>query len=298
MDVSVIIINYNTFELTSKCISSVYKFTKEITFEIILVDNASTECDAELFLKEFPGITLVRNAENLGFAKGNNSGINVAAGKVILLLNSDVELIENSITVCYKKLMELNNEIGVITCKLIYPDGKVQKQCNRFPSAWLNVLEMLRLHKLFSKEKRAIKFLGHYFDNESDITPDWVWGTFFMFRREVLGKLDGRKLNEDYFMYCEDIRWCYDFMTLGNKCYYYTQTKVIHRLSQSVKSMSHKSEMILYNKLDFITKTRGRLYMKLYGISAAFNILFTSFNIARNRILFKLYTRAIFGLHN
>jgi len=295
MDVSVIIINYNTFALTCKCIASIYRFTTEIEFEIILVDNCSVECDAELFRKQFPDIKLIKNTNNEGFAKGNNTGIKAASGKTILLLNSDTELVEDSISTCYKKLEERKDDIAVITCKLIYPDGRVQKQCNRFPSTGLNLLELLRIHKLFPEKKRARKFLGYYFDQESDIIPDWFWGTFFMFKKDILGKLNGGKLNEDYFMYCEDMRWCYDFKMLGKNCYYYSQAKVIHHLSQSVKSISYKNETTVNNKLDFVAKTKGRAYMRLYGILTALNILFSSFNVRRNYGTSKLYIKSVFG---
>ena len=92
IELSVIIINYNTFALTNKCIETIYQFTKGVEFEIILVDNASAECDADLFKKNFPDITLIKSTTNLGFSGGNNLGIQQASGEYILLLNSDIEL--------------------------------------------------------------------------------------------------------------------------------------------------------------------------------------------------------------
>src|ERR1700756_1714891 len=101
MDVSIIIVNYNTFDLTCKCISTVIQCTKGIFYEIILVDNASVECDADLFLQKFPTIRLIKSTTNLGFTGGNNLGIENSGGKYILLLNSDTELTEDSISKCY-----------------------------------------------------------------------------------------------------------------------------------------------------------------------------------------------------
>ena len=98
MTVSIIIINYNSFRLTSDCIRSVIQFTKETSYEIILVDNASAECDPALFLNEFPGIRLIRSDKNGGFAYGNNLGVAAATGEIILLLNSDTVLTEDSIS--------------------------------------------------------------------------------------------------------------------------------------------------------------------------------------------------------
>ena len=96
--VSIVIINYNTFQLTCQCIQSVIDLTGQVTYEIILVDNASSECDASLFKEKFPSITLVKNPDNSGFAKGNNLGIQHALGDIILLLNSDTYLTEDAVS--------------------------------------------------------------------------------------------------------------------------------------------------------------------------------------------------------
>src|SRR4051794_40929468 len=104
MEVSVIIINYNTFSLTCKCIESIINKTSGIEFEIILVDNASTECDPDLFKKKFPFITLIKNKENSGFSRGNNTGIHSAKYEYILLLNSDTELVNNALFLACSRL--------------------------------------------------------------------------------------------------------------------------------------------------------------------------------------------------
>ena len=106
MKVSIIVINYNTFNLTSKCLRTIYQNTVGVSFEILVVDNASTECSPGRFKEEFPEIIVVENKENIGFAKGNNIGIAKASGDVVLLLNSDTELVEDSISLCCKKLEE------------------------------------------------------------------------------------------------------------------------------------------------------------------------------------------------
>ncbi len=284
MDVSIIIVNYNTFYLTSRCIRSVYRYTSGLDFEVILVDNRSAECDADLFKKEFPGITLIKNLENLGFAKGNNMGIEVSKGDAILLLNSDTELIENSVLMCYEKLKLLSTETAIITCKLIYPDGLVQRQCSCFPGIANNLLELTRLHKLFSRQKRAKIMLGFYFNHETDIMPDWVWGTFFMFKRDVIKSLPGKKLNEKYFMYCEDMKWCYDFWKIGKTIYYYAGTKVIHLVGQSVSESIFKIDSIIKNEMDFVAETHNRIYAFFYSIVKSLNVLFSSSR--SNRIMY------------
>src|SRR5689334_20904410 len=124
MDASVVIINYNTFDLTSNCIRSVIQYTTGGSYEIILVDNASTERDARDFLKEFPQLRLIKSEVNGGFAHGNNLGVEIAKGEYILLLNSDTVLREDSIFKCLNFMKEGQN-IGVAGCRMIFPGGSV-----------------------------------------------------------------------------------------------------------------------------------------------------------------------------
>src|SRR5580765_4129196 len=118
--VSIIIVNFNTFKYTCTCIKSIIQYNQKQNFEIILVDNASSECDANLFLSKFPEIKLIKNKKNLGFAKANNIGIKAALGDIILLLNSDTELVTDAINMCATELKK-NKHIGVISAKLTYP---------------------------------------------------------------------------------------------------------------------------------------------------------------------------------
>jgi GT2 family glycosyltransferase len=230
------------------------------------------ERDPELFKKDFPNITLIKNIENFGFAKGNNTGIKIAKGNTILLLNSDTVLIENSIFNCYQKLEQLGSDVGIITCKLIYPDGTIQRQCSRFPAVSTNLLELLRLHKLLPAKKQADLFLSSYFDHETDTQPDWCWGTFFMFRKDLLEMLPEQKLNEDFFMYCEDMKWCYDFRKMGKKVYYFAGTKVVHLVGKSTKNIKTKIDNIVKNELRFVGQSKGMLYKTLYRLIRILNI--------------------------
>lgn len=265
-ELSIIIVNYNTFALTCRCIESVYAFTKGISFEIILVDNASTEVPADEFLKVFPKIVLIKRPVNEGFAKGNNRGIEASSGDVILLLNSDTELTSNAIGNACKKLRSLP-EVGVITVKLVYPDGRVQHQCGRFPSLTLQVVELFRLQKLMTKERREKLLLGGFFDHQRDVYPDWIWGTFFMFKREVLISFPGGKLPETYFMYQEDLEWCYWISKTRYRIYYLASESVIHIFSgSSVNPVQNKAKkQNLENNLNHFLRTHyGSLFTGLY----------------------------------
>ncbi len=261
MDVSVVILNYNTFGLTSRCIRSVLEYTKGVSVEIILVDNGSTECDPEKFVVEFPSVNLIRNPVNEGFAKGNNTGINKASGDFILLLNSDTELHEDAISACYQQLKQ-RSDIGIVTCRLIYPDGAVQKQCQRFPSLCREFMLTTRLIRLIPAGVRSGIFRGQWFDHLTPCEPDWVWGAFFMFRKKDLAIFPSSRLPETFFMYGEDLEWCWNFNRKGLGCYYCADVSVIHHLGKS--SAARNTSAMLANEKDFIVRTKGRWWWRCY----------------------------------
>ena len=230
--VSIIIINYNTFQLTCNCLQSVIEKTINVNYEIILVDNNSRECSPKKFKEKFPEIILIENFENLGFSKGNNLGISYAKGDYILLLNSDTELQNNAIKIIYDKLQS-DCKIGAASAKLEYPSGTIQCCCQRFPSAWLNLIELSRLHKLLPYKIKAKLFFGSYFKHDEYAEPDWIWGTFFMLRRNLIDLMNGHKLNDIFFMYMEDMQWCFDVKKLGYKIVYIPEAFVIHHCGGS-----------------------------------------------------------------
>lgn len=260
MDVSVIIVNYNTYKYTSKCISTVIKYTKGVSYEIILVDNASSECSPDAFKQEFPSVELIKSATNGGFTGGNNLGVEKAKGDYILLLNSDTELTEDSISNCVQ-FLKTHEKTGVVSCKLLYPDGTIQKQCQRFPSIKLTMLELFRLHKAIPQPKRGKIMQGGFFDCQSSIYCDSVWGTFFMFPKNILARFEGNKLPGNFFMYAEDMLWCYAIRKLGYDIYYNAGTSLIHKMggSEQPSALAHKHQ----NEYDFIVKYRGWLYVKV-----------------------------------
>ena len=153
MQVSIVIVNFNTFELTSNCIRSIYDKVSGLDVEIILVDNASHERNPDDFHNIFPEIILIKSEQNLGFAKGNNLGIAQAKGEYILLLNSDCELLNNAPLLSYD-YMKKNNSCGLSTVQLQYPNGKLQYNCRRFRTISWELLEVVPLYLLLPKMKR------------------------------------------------------------------------------------------------------------------------------------------------
>jgi len=227
MQLSIIIINYNTFQLTCNCIRSIHEKLTDIEYEIILVDNASVECDASLFKEKFPDIKLITSKTNTGFTGGNNLGIEHSTGEYLLLLNSDTELINNAPKICLDYLKQ-HKEVGMVTCQLIYPDGRIQFNTRRFRTISWELLEVIPFYKLLPKVKREALMLHHYFDHKSFANVDWVWGAFMLFPKAIIQQLPKKKLSDDFFMYCEDVLWCWDFKQLGYQIHFLPEAKVMH----------------------------------------------------------------------
>ncbi len=225
--VSIIILNYNSFDLTCQCISSIYKYTKNVDFEIIVVDNASTLDNPDKFLELFPKIKLVKNTENRGFAGGCNDGIKVANGDNILLLNSDTKLLNDAISITYDFLNKHQN-IGIVTCRLENIDGSPQNNCQAFPKIKNILIELFRIHKLLHRNKVYKNLYGPFFNYSEIAYPDWVWGTFFMFTKKLLTIFSNQLLPETFWMYGEDMEWCWLAKQAGYEIAFVPNGKVLH----------------------------------------------------------------------
>lgn len=238
-DVSVIIVNYNTKKLLRSCLESIRMFTKSIDYEIVVVDNASNDGSVE-FVKEYKNgksIKLIENRKNLGFAKANNMGIKVSRGRYIVLLNSDTEIRDN----LFKKMynwMEENKNIGISSCKLIYPNGRVQSAGGFSPNlirvfSWMIFQDLPFIDKLIKpfQPHKELSLLKNDKIYERFTNFDWLAGTFFMIRRGVIE--DVGYLDEDYFMYTEDVDYCYRVQRAGWKIGYNPNFKVIHHKGAS-----------------------------------------------------------------
>ncbi len=247
--ISIIILNYNTFTLTSQCIQSIYQHTKAVDFEIILVDNASTEYPPDKFLEIFPKIKLVKNSENRGFSRGCNDGIKHSTGDYILLLNSDTVLLNDAISITFNFLKQ-HQDVGVVTCRVENPDTSPQNNCQPFFTLSKIIGEQLRIHKLFSKDKRGKIWWGPYFNYNQIAYPNWIWGTFFMFPRKILEIFPEQKLPETLWMYVEDMEWCWLIRKAGYKIAFVPEGRVLHyggaHTEKTTKIINENSKQFYY----------------------------------------------------
>lgn len=235
IDVSIIIINFNSTELLKNCLDSIEKFTSGISYEIIVIDNNSMTGDVDRLQQDFNRLTLIKNKVNKGFGTANNQGVEVAKGKYVLLLNNDTIFIENSIKKVFDFVESLEgNEI--ISCKLLNEDKSTQKSVYDFPKL-LNVFTSnLFLYLLVPKSKYFNKY--HLMNKGiSWITEvDVVTGAFlFMSRKsyQVLGGFDER-----FFFYMEDTDLCYRHKKNNGKVIYFPETSIIHLKGKSAKGES------------------------------------------------------------
>lgn len=284
MELSIIIVNYNTLQLTRQALQSIYQQTYNFDLEVIVVDNGSADDSVEVIKREFPRIVLVENKENLGFSKANNIGIKKAKGRKILLLNSDAVLLEDTLPKVIE-YMDKNKEVGALGCKVVLPDGSLDKACKRsFPTPQNAFFNALKLDKLFPNNKAFGAYNLTYLDEDKIHEVDCLVGAFMLVRRETIEQVG--LLDEDYFMYGEDIDWCYRIKQAGRKIIYYPETKIIHYKGGSSKKKNPKliyefyRAMILFYNKHYKSKyswvTRGLVYIgigTLLGIKLILNSL-------------------------
>ncbi|MEK3725851.1 glycosyltransferase family 2 protein [Paenibacillus sp. FSL H8-0034] len=238
MDVSVIILNYNTCQLTLNAIKSVYDSQTSYSYEIIVVDNHSTDNSVMEIKRRHPDVRLIENPSNDGFSKGNNIGIKIAIGRYILLLNSDTIMGSDSLQTMIA-FMDQNSSIGAAGCKIVLPDGSLDKACKRgFPTPSASFYYAFGISKLFPKVPRFNQYQLGYLDPDQDYPVDCLVGAFMMVRKQVMDQVG--MLDEEFFMYGEDIDWCYRIKQGGWQIHYYPYTQIVHHKGASSRRKPFK----------------------------------------------------------
>ncbi|WP_138189566.1 glycosyltransferase family 2 protein [Paenibacillus alvei] len=253
MDLSIIIVNYNTKQLTLNCLASINQSITDYRFEVILIDNASHDNSIEAIADKHPQVRLIVNTNNLGFSKANNQGMHIAQGRYVLLLNSDT-VIEPDTLDTMIRFMDEHPKVGVAGCKVVLPDGSLDKACRRgFPTPSATFYYVSRLSKLFPKNPRINAYHREDLDPDEEYPIDCLIGAFMMVRHEVIDQVG--MLDEDFFMYGEDVDWCYRIKQAGWVNYYYPRTQIVHykRASSRNKPFKityefHRAFFVLYNK--------------------------------------------------
>jgi hypothetical protein len=227
---SIIVLNYNTKRLLQDCLNSLEKVKNEVAFEVIVSDNGSTDGSLEMLSKTFPSVKIVQNDENLGYAKGNNQARNLVKGELVLFLNTDTVVPKDTLfkTVEY---LDSHKSVGALTCKIVLPSGRLDKDSRRrFPTPWIS------LGRLF------LGLSGKYWyrDIPEDKTheADVIQGAFFLTRKKLLDTVDW--FDEDYFLDGEDIDLCWKIKEKGYKIIYYPQASILHIKKATKKILGRK----------------------------------------------------------
>jgi len=227
MDVSIIIVSYNTRGVLLDCLKSIYQNAGEVSFEVIVVDNASKDgTEDEITKLKYPNFTYIQNKQNLGFSKANNVGIKKSKGSYVLFLNPDTKLHKDTLSEMIK-FMDQAKDCGAATCKVLLPNGKIDDASHRgFPTPWNSFTHFSGLSKIFPKSKILNGYNLGNLDLSKTHEIDVLAGAFMMVGRQV-----GEKVgwwDEDYFFYGEDIDFCYMLKQNGYKIYYMPTCSILH----------------------------------------------------------------------
>ncbi len=265
MDVSVIVVSYNTRELLKECLLSIYRETKDVEFEVYVVDNCSADGSADAVEREFPDVKLIRNDQNVGFAAANNVVLRRGKGRYFLLLNPDTQLINNAI----KELvdyMDQSPDVGAAGSMILDDDKNVHMVCRKFSRISHEIGELAPVINRFSWKFTSRNYLPDEFDYKELGETDYVQGACLMVRRKILDEVG--LLDERYFMYGEEEDWCYRIKQNGWKVMYVPSAVIIHYWGMSTRQRSTEMLMELYkSKLKFFKKNYGQLRSQLLRLT-------------------------------
>lgn len=284
MDVSIIIPSFNTKEILHNCLQSILENSKKISYEVIVIDNNSQDGSLQMVEEDFPLVKLIKNQENLGFAKANNQGIKMAKGKYLLFLNSDTVIKDKAIEKM-DYFMENHKEIEAIGPKLLNSDKTIQSSAGFFPNPFV-VFVMLFLEH----------FLGGRFVRTSYPKlkqVDWVMGAALMVKKEITDDIGG--FDEKIFMYYDEVDYCYRIHKAGYNIYYYPEAEIVHLWQKS--SLSGREGPILANFIGlkyFYEKHYNFLYLIYLVILLKTKALLAIIlgHLSDNQYLVKTYEKA------
>ncbi len=252
MKLSIIIVNYNVRYFLEQCLQSVRHAANKTETEIFVVDNASTDGSMEMVRELFPEVQLIINTENLGFSKANNQAIRKAKGEYILLLNPDTVVEEDTfVKVC--TFMDTHADAGGLGVYMIDGKGNFLPESKRgLPTPAVAFYKIFGLSALFPHSRTFGKYHLGYLDKDQTHEVDVLSGAFMLLRKSTLDKTG--LLDEDYFMYGEDIDLSYRITKAGYKNYYYPGTRIIHYKGESTKKSSVNYVFVFYRAMVIFAK--------------------------------------------
>ncbi|NLE45711.1 MAG: glycosyltransferase family 2 protein [Chloroflexi bacterium] len=278
LDLSIIVVNWNTREMLANCLRSIEDTVTDFAYEVIVVDNGSEDGSQTMLRQLFPQVCLIENDENVGFARANNQGMANCRGRYALLLNSDAITTPGAVQSLWN-LADTEPRAGIVGAQLLNPDGSFQASHTPFPTLFRELLILTGSGRLVYEPW----YPSH--GPEEDKGPqivDYVEGACMLVRREAFEEVGG--LDEGYFMYAEEVDWCYAMRERGWQVWYQPAARVVHLGSGSSQNRRSEREADLY-------RSRVRFFRKHYGDRAAWMLKklicgFTALKIGVHKLLF------------
>jgi N-acetylglucosaminyl-diphospho-decaprenol L-rhamnosyltransferase len=254
IDVSIVVVSYNTAALLRQCLDSI-RANSGPRREVFVVDNASTDESAALVGAEFPEIRLIANTSNVGFTRANNQALRLARGRHLLLLNPDAELRPGALAALVAYL-DANLDVGVVGPRLYYPDGKIQSSRRRFPTLATGFVESTILQRWFPRLALLCRFYCDDLPTDRVCDVDWVVGACMLVRGDVAARVG--LLDERFFMYSEELDWCRRIRTAGWRVAYTPDAEVVHHESRSAEqNLSRRDILFNESKVKYFAKHFG-----------------------------------------
>lgn len=263
MDLSIIIVNWNTKPLLERCLQSVFETANDLEFETFVVDNASTDDSVVMVWERFPQVKLIENSDNVGFAYANNQAILLSKGRYVLLLNSDTEVKPGALT-SLLAFMDVHPLVGAVGPHLLNSDGSLQPSCYPLLTPWREFWRLLFLDRL---TRRATYDMENW-DLHTPREVEVIKGACLLVRQEALEKIG--LLDTRYFMYTEEMDLCYRLQRAGWKLYWVPDAQVLHYGEASSKQIAETMYVQLYrSKVQFHRKTGGEARASLFKVLLA-----------------------------
>lgn len=273
IDVSVIIVNWNTKDLLKECILSIQQQTHNISYEIIVIDNFSKDESVAMVRRDFSEVQLIANDFNAGFGQANNQGYEIAKGEYLLILNPDTVILDGAIEKLYHYIKQ-NNHVGVCGPKCIHPDDSIQVSWASFPSikniftnnvTWKEAFSMFPWFQKFSKSEAIYTNEGFTVQNViAEQKVDYVLGQCMMTPKFLIDQVG--LFNENIFMYEEEADLCYRIKKAGYETWFYPEAVIIHHERQSIDQIPNYLE----KEMKWFMDARGQFFRMHYGIFAQF----------------------------
>jgi N-acetylglucosaminyl-diphospho-decaprenol L-rhamnosyltransferase len=264
LDLSVVIVSYNTSDLLNNCLSSIEAWLEANchTGEIIVVDNASTDGTSRMIRRRFPEVNLIENRRNAGFAAANNQGMRAARGRYIVLLNPDTTVMGDAFGQLAGYL-DANTSVGIVGPRLMYPDGTVQSSRRRFPTRLTGYLESTIVQDYWPDNRVVRRYYLADYSDDCTQPVDWLVGACLMVRREAIESAG--LLDERYFMYSEEVEWCHRMKRNGWEIVYLPSATVVHHEGAS-------SSQDVPQRQIYFDSSKVLLHRQLYGKPSAWSL--------------------------